>query len=103
LDGALRADPGPVQFWAPADVCDPLPGEDYADVLTDRPRPRTPAFLIEETASACADTSGSEGLVVHRGTCAAPAGVVYPAAPATARRAAATGAARCEICAPPAP
>ncbi|MFB7764259.1 hypothetical protein [Streptomyces xiamenensis] len=29
--------------------------------------------------------------------------MVYPAAPATARRAAATGAARCEICAPPAP
>ncbi|MFB7764194.1 DUF6233 domain-containing protein [Streptomyces xiamenensis] len=100
-DGRVRADLGPVQFWAPADVCEPLPGEDYGDVRTDHARARTPAFLIEETPTA--DTDDVEHLVVHRGDCAAPAGMVYPAAPATARRAAAAGAARCEICAPPAP
>ncbi|MFC9067934.1 MULTISPECIES: DUF6233 domain-containing protein [Streptomyces] len=100
-DGVVRAEPGPVRFWAPADVCGPLEGEDYGDVVTDRPRARTPVFLIEEVVGA--DTGGSEGLVVHRGDCAVPTGMVYPAAPATARRAAAAGAARCEICAPPEP
>ncbi len=40
----VRADPGPVRFWAPADVCDPLEGDDYGDVVTDRPRARIPAM-----------------------------------------------------------
>ncbi|MGW8847765.1 hypothetical protein ACWGNE_08285 [Streptomyces xiamenensis] len=44
----MGGEPGPVEFWAPADVCEPLPGEDYGEVVTDHARARTPAFLIEE-------------------------------------------------------
>ncbi|MFC9068861.1 MULTISPECIES: DUF6233 domain-containing protein [Streptomyces] len=99
-DGVVRADPGPVEFWAPAEVCEPLPGEDYADVPTDHTSARTPAFLIEETPAA--DTDTGEHLVVHRGDCAAASGIVYPAGTDTAHRAAAAGAGRCPVCTPPA-
>ncbi len=92
--GRVVAEPAPVETWAPAEVCEPLDGQDYAEVPTERPD-HSSAWLLEEPVG------GGEVLVVHRGDCAAPRGVTRPAAVEEVRQAVADGAVVCPVCRPP--
>lgn len=99
--GRRSEEPAPVDFVAAAASCDPVDGQDYRQVPTERAG-HTPDWRIEEPAYYGADTGPA--LVVHRGDCHAVRDVSRPATAEQARTALERhGAAPCEVCRPDRP
>ena len=89
-DGTVIAEPVGLEVWVPASACEPISGQDYTEVPTERPG-RTPVWKLEHPV----DQEVDGGLVVvHRGDCTAPRGIARPASTAQARRAVADRATR---------
>jgi hypothetical protein len=101
VGGMMRAEPFPVDFRAPAELCEPIDGQDYSAVPTVR-HGVTPAWTVERPLR-LGDDSGSVW-VVHRGgrgSCPAAATVVTSGqARAVLRR---EDGAPCPVCRPDRP
>lgn len=66
VHGVMKPVPSPVEFWAPAEACTPVEGEDYTQVRTTRAG-HVAQWIVERRIQ----VPGQEGplLVVHRGDC----------------------------------
>src|SRR5690349_8137256 len=64
--GRLVDEPAPVDFRAPAALCQPIDGQPYDQVPTERPG-ITPAWKVEEPVYF--GTERGPARIVHRGTC----------------------------------
>jgi hypothetical protein len=99
--GRLVAEPAPIDFRAPADRCEPIEGQAYESVPTER-HGVTPAWRIEEPLYF--GPQHGPARTVHRGDCRSIRDVSRPA---TTEQARATlerpDAAPCPICRPDRP
>ena len=99
--GRLLALPAAVDFRAPADLCEPIAGQPYHQVPTERPGV-TPAWKVEEKVYFGPERGPAR--IVHRGDCRAARDL---ARPATAEQARAVltrpDAAPCQVCRPDRP
>lgn len=99
--GTLRDEPAPVDFRAPAGRCQPIDGEAYDQVPTERVGV-VPAWKIEERAYFTDDTDPAR--VVHRGHCHANRDQARPATTEQARAVLdRADAAACQVCRPDRP
>jgi Family of unknown function (DUF6233) len=96
--GQLRDEPAPVDFRAPAGRCEPIDGQPYDQVPTERVGV-APAWKIEERVYFTDDRGPAR--IVHRGHCHANRDHVRPATTEQARAALTrTDAAACQVCRP---
>ncbi|NUP36763.1 MAG: hypothetical protein HOY76_06985 [Streptomyces sp.] len=99
--GRLLALPAAVDFRAPAGVCEPLDGQPYDRVPTER-HGVAPPWKVEEPVYFTGDVGPSR--IVHRGDCRAVRDVSRPATAAQARGVLARpDAAPCPVCRPDRP
>jgi hypothetical protein len=100
--GRLLVLPAAVDFRAPATLCEPIDGQPYDQVPTERPGGVTPAWKVEEPVYFTGDVGPAR--IVHRGDCRAVRDISRPAtteqAHAVLERA---DAAPCEMCRPDRP
>jgi Family of unknown function (DUF6233) len=98
-DGRLVAASLPVDFRVPADRCEPVPGQDYGRVPTER-RPAAPDWVVERPA----DREPGPAWIVHRGDCRITHDPTTPTTTEKARALLQTpGTAPCPICRPDRP
>ncbi|MFI1098518.1 DUF6233 domain-containing protein [Streptomyces sp. NPDC020917] len=99
--GRLTDVPVPVDFRAPAGRCEPIEGQPYDQVPTERAAV-SPAWKIEERVYFTDDIGPAR--IVHRGNCRATRDRARPATPEQARAALARGdSAACQVCRPDRP
>ncbi|WP_051950943.1 DUF6233 domain-containing protein [Actinacidiphila yeochonensis] len=99
--GRLVAQPSSVDLRVPAGHCTPVPGQDYADVPTER-HGVVPRWRIEEPVYFGAERGPSR--LVHRGDCRAVRDVSRPVSTDQAREALGDAAAApCPVCRPDRP
>jgi len=99
--GQLVDEPAPVAFFAPASRCDPIQGQSYDQVPTER-HGVAPAWRIEEPVYFTADVGPAR--IVHRGDCRAVRDVSHPATTEQARAVLEQpDAAPCRVCRPDRP
>jgi hypothetical protein len=80
--GRLRVLPAAVDFRAPAALCEPINGQPYDQVPTERPG-ITPAWKVEERMYS--GPQHGPARIVHRGNCNAARDLARPASTAQAR------------------
>jgi hypothetical protein len=101
IRGRLTDEPSPVDFLTPADRCEPIPGQPYDQVPTERTGV-APAWRIEEPVYF--STEAGPARIVHRGDCHAVRDVSHPATTDQARAALARDDTEpCDICRPDRP
>jgi hypothetical protein len=101
IRGRLTDEPSPVDFLAPAGRCEPIDGQAYDQVPTERDGV-TPAWRIEEPVYF--STEAGPARIVHRGDCHAVRDVSHPATTDQARAALAREDTEpCDICRPDRP
>ena len=101
IRGRLTDEPSPVDFLTPASRCEPIPGQAYDQVPTDRDGV-TPAWRIEEPVYF--STEAGPARIVHRGDCHAVRDVSHPATTDQARAALGREDTEpCDICRPDRP
>ncbi len=101
VGGRLTDEPVPVDFLAPAERCEPLDGQDYALVPTER-HGATPAWRIEEPVYFGAERGPAR--IVHRGDCRAVRDLSLPATTEQAQAALERpDAVPCQVCRPDRP
>lgn len=99
--GRLLALPAAVDFRAPAALCQPIDGQPYDQVPTERPGV-TPAWKVEEKVYFGPEKGPAR--IVHRGDCRATRDLARPASTEQARAALTRpDAAACEVCRPDRP
>jgi hypothetical protein len=99
--GRLADEPAPVDFTAPAARCEPIEGEAYDQVPTERAGV-TPAWKIEEPVYF--GTERGPTPIVHRGHCHASRDLAPPVTTEQARAVLARpDAAACQVCRPDRP
>jgi hypothetical protein len=99
--GRLLALPAPVDFRAPAALCQPIDGQPYDQVPTMRPGV-TPAWKVEEKVYFTGDVGPAR--IVHRGDCHANPDLTRPASTEQARAVLTReDAAPCPLCRPDRP
>jgi hypothetical protein len=101
IRGRLTAEPAPVDFLTPAGRCEPIRGQAYDQVPTERDGV-TPAWRIEEPVYF--STEAGPARIVHRGDCHAVRDVSHPATTEQARAVLAREDTEpCDICRPDRP
>nr|WSX72399.1 DUF6233 domain-containing protein [Streptomyces sp. NBC_00899]WSX81530.1 DUF6233 domain-containing protein [Streptomyces sp. NBC_00899] len=80
--GRLLVLPAPVDFRVPAALCEPIDGQPYDQVPTERPGV-TPAWKVEEPVSFGPERGPAR--IVHRGDCRAARDLTRPATTEQAR------------------
>jgi hypothetical protein len=101
IRGRLTDEPSPVDFLAPAGRCEPIDGQAYDQVPTERDGV-TPAWRIEEPVYF--STEAGPARIVHRGDCHAVRDVSHPATTDQARAALARDDTEpCDLCRPDRP
>ncbi|MBM9506654.1 DUF6233 domain-containing protein [Actinacidiphila acididurans] len=99
--GRLTDEPAPVDFRAPAERCEPIQGQAYDTVPTER-HGVTPAWVVEEPVYYGVDTGPAR--IVHRGGCGACRDRARPATTDQARTLLhRPDTAPCQICRPDRP
>lgn len=99
--GRLLVLPAAVDFRAPAALCEPIDGQRYDQVPTERPGV-TPAWKVEEKVYF--GTTAGPARVVHRGDCRAARDLTRPASTEQARAVLTRDdAAPCPLCRPDRP
>jgi hypothetical protein len=96
--GRLTDEPAPVDFRAPAERCEPIAGQAYDQVPTER-HGVTPAWVVEEPVYFGVDRGPAR--IVHRGGCRACRDLARPATTDQARTALTRpDTAPCPVCRP---
>ncbi|WUH88749.1 DUF6233 domain-containing protein [Streptomyces sp. NBC_00433] len=99
--GRLLVLPAPVDFRAPAALCEPVDGQPYDQVPTERPG-TTPAWKVEEKVYSGPERGPAR--IVHRGECHAARDLARPASTEQARAVLTRDdAAPCPLCRPDRP